>query len=356
MSWRGAAMKVGIVGLPCTGKTTVFNALTDSLAEVSVFQGGRRDPNLAVVKVPDPRLDFLAAMYRPDKVTAAQVQYVDVGGSVGTREGSDASTEDLLRLLRPVDALVHVVRNFSRAGEPPMPQRDLEAFESELILADLITVERRLERLEKDSQKGKKGDPGELDLLSRAKSLLDKGHALRARSEIAQASLLKGYALLSAKPCIVVLNSGDDAELGATALDLPEGAAFVELKGQLEMELAQLGAEEAGAFREDLGLTEPAVSRLIRECYQLLGLISFFTVGEDEVRAWTIRRDTPAQKAAGAIHSDMDKGFIRAEVVAYDDLAAAGSYAGAQKAGKVRLEGKEYTVKDGDVVNVRFNL
>ncbi len=348
-------MEIGIVGLPGCGKTTIFNALTGSEAETSAYSGSRKAPNIAQIRVPDERLDVLARMYRPRKTTPAVIQYVDIGGGLASQEKKD-SMDEILRLLRPADALVHVVRCFELAGQAPAPQSDLDEFESELILTDLMIVEKRLERLEKEVKKGKKGDPRELELLQKAQRLLDAGKALRSDKEITSAPELKGYAFLSAKPCIVVLNLGEDDEPGNLEISLPEGASAVELKGSLEMELAQLDEEEAEAFRKDMGLPEPATYRLIKESYKLLGLISFFTVGEDEVKAWTIKKGTHAQKAAGAIHSDIQKGFIRAEVVAFDDLAEAGSHQAAQKAGRVRLEGKEYEVQDGDVINFRFNV
>jgi GTP-binding protein YchF len=349
-------MKIGIVGISGSGKTTIFNALTGNVAEVSAYQKGKKDPNLAVVRVPDSRLDRLSSMYNPKKTTHAQVQYVDIGGTVSAREGMESSMDELLKLLHPVDALVHVVRNFDRSGEPPRPQEDLDALESELILTDLIILEKKIERLEKEITKAGKGNPEELELLKKAREIMERGKALRGYPEIAQSPILKGYAFLSAKPCIVVLNTGDEVELGTTELQIPNAIVLVELKGRLEMELAQLSPEEAELFREDMGLEEPAIFRLIKESYQLLGLISLFTVGKDEVRAWPIRQDTPAQRAAGAIHSDMEKGFIRAEVVSYDDLMACGNHSAAQKAGKVRLEGKNYLVQDGDIVDIRFNV
>ncbi len=348
-------MEIGIVGLSGSGKTTIFNALTGSEAEVSGFSGAKKDPNIAQVKVPDERLDVLSSMYKPKKTTPAIIQYVDLGGGLSAKEEKD-SLESILRLLRPCDALVHVVRCFEFAGQAPDPQADFENFEAELILTDQVIVERRLERMEKELKKGKKGNPREFELLKRAYALLDQGRALREDEEIREAPELKGYTFLSAKPCIVVLNLGEEVEPGSVDLSLPEGMPLVKIKGSLEMELSQLDSEEAELFRKDMGIEEPATHMLIRESYRLLGLISFFTVGEDEVKAWTIVKGTPAQKAAGRIHSDIERGFIRAEVVAFDDLIAAGSYQAAQKAGKVRLEGKEYVVQDGDVINFRFNV
>ncbi len=349
-------MEIGIVGLPASGKTTIFNALTGSEAEVSAFKGGRKDPNLAVVQVPDRRLFALSDMYEPKKTTPAQVRYVDIGGTVSARDDGESSMDELLRLLRPVDALINVVRNFEFAGEAPTPQEDFDALESELVFTDLMTVEKRIEKLEKEITKAKRGNPQELELLKKAHKILDSGRALRAFRDIASDPLLRGYAFLSAKPCIVVLNSDDDAVPGSCPLKLPEGVTMLEIKGRIEMELAQLSEEDASLFREEMKLVEPATNILIRKSYEFLGLISMFTVGPDEVKAWTLRKNTPAPKAAGVIHSDIEKGFIRAEVVSYDHLMEAGSHAAAQKAGHVRLEGKDYIVEDGDIINFRFNV
>ncbi len=348
-------MEIGIVGLPGAGKTTIFNALTGSEAEVSAYSGGKKDPNIAQVKVPDERLVKLSKMYNPKKTSPAIIQYVDLGGSLSAKDEKD-SMDAILRLLRPCDALVHVVRCFDIAGQSPDPQGDFENFETELLLTDQMIVERRLEKMEKELKKGKKGNPKEFELLKKAYQLLDSGRALRENEEIRNAPELKGYTFLSAKPCIVVLNLAEDQESGSVELDLPLGVVAVSIKGALEMELSQLSEDEAELFRKDMGIEKPATHVLIKESYSLLGLISFFTVGEDEVKAWTIKRGTVAQKAAGRIHSDIERGFIRAEVVAFEDLIAAGSYQAAQKAGKVRLEGKDYIVQDGDVINFRFNV
>lgn len=349
-------MKIGIVGLPGSGKTTVFNALTGQKAQISGYSGRKREPNLAVVPVPDERLDALAARYNPKKVTPARITYVDVAGEVSAREEKGSAIEETLRHLRPADALLIVLRNFMRPGEPADPKADLEALEAEFALTDLISVEKRLERLEKDASKGKRSDPKEIELLRRARDYLNNNIPLRSDPEIAHSPLLKGYAFLSAKPCIAVINSGDDAVLGTVSLALPADVPAVEIKGRIEMELAQLSPEEAEIFRQDFALDAPATIRLIQESYRLLGLISFFTVGEDEVRAWTVAAGTPAQKAAGVIHSDIEKGFIRAEVISCEDLLTCRTYADAQRAGKVRLEGKDYLVRDGDVINFRFNV
>ena len=350
-------MKIGIVGLPGAGKTTIFNALTGNAADTSAYSTGSKEPNLAVVKVPDDRLETLSKMYNPKKTTHAQVEYVDVAGTVSVKEHEQkGSLDKFLTLLRPVDAILHVVRGFELHGTQPTPQQDIDNFEAELVLADLIIAEKRLERLEKEVKKGKKGDPRELELLEQAVDILNQGKPLRPYPELANAPELKGYAFLSAKPCIAVLNIGDDTDYGEHKITPPENVPLLEIKGRLEMELSELSEEEAEEFRKDLNISEPATFQLIRTSHQLLGLISFFTVGEDEVRAWNIKKGTIAQKAAGVIHTDIERGFIRAEVVAYDDLIEAGNYANAQKAGKVRLEGKEYIVQDGDIINFRFNV
>ncbi len=347
-------LKIGIVGLPLSGKSTVFSALTGNLG-VSSQGKGRHEPNLAVVEVPDPRVEELSGIYNPKKTTPAQVHYLDLAEGAAAHEGSkEKEMEYLIHHLNSVNALVHVVRNFNRAGEPPQPQQDFEAFEEELILADLMMVEKRIDRLSREITKGKKGDPAELDLLKQAKEVLDSNRALR-EEELVHAPQLKGYAFLSAKPCIVVLNS-DETGSGVHSMELPPGVPLVEVHAKLEEEILELPPEEARGFREEMGITEPAIHRIIRESYALLDLISFFTVGEDEVRAWTIRRGTTAQKAAGVIHSDIEKGFIRAEVLSYRDHMEYGTFKAAQKAGKVRLEGKEYPVQDGDIMSFRFNL
>ncbi len=348
-------MEIGIVGLPSSGKTTIFNALTGSEAEVTAFSGGKKSPNIAQVRIPDHRLEKLSAMYNPQKTSPAIIQYVDLGGGLSAQDEKE-SLDGILRLLRPCDALVHVVRCFEFAGQAPNPQADFDNFEAELMLTDQMIVERRLERLEKELKKGKKGNPKEFELLKRAYEILEAGRALREDDEIRNAPELKGYTFLSAKPCIVVLNLGEDDVQEKVEVSLPPEVVSVKIKGSLEMELSQLDNEEAELFRQDMGIEEPATHMLIRESYDLLGLISFFTVGEDEVKAWTIQKGTVAQKAAGRIHSDIERGFIRAEVVSFQDLMEAGSYQAAQKAGKVRLEGKDYVVQDGDVINFRFNV
>jgi len=348
-------MKLAIIGLPGSGKTTLFNALTRGHAAISA--GGRsREANIGVVNVPDGRVDLLSTMYEPQKTIYAHVEYVDVGGFDSSGEKDKPLDEKLWTLVRPADAIVLVARNFERGGFAPAAWSDIEKVESELILADLIVVEKRLARIEEDKKRGKKINEEEHNLLSRCLTALEEEKPLRALGEAASSSLLKGFALLSAKPILWVINNGEKYTKVEIS-EAPPHTMVAEVSGQIEMELAQLSPEEAEVFRGGLEVdAEPALQRIIRYSYALLGLISFFTVGKDEVRAWTITKGTPARKAAGVIHSDIEKGFIRAEVLAYDDLVEHGSYAQAQKKGLARLEGRDYIVQDGDIINFRFNV
>ena len=347
------ALKIGIVGLPLSGKSTVFSAITGSLG-VSSSQKGRHEPNMAMVQVPDPRVAELSKIYNPKKTTYAQVQYIDLAEGMSAQGGSkEKELEYLIHHLNEVKALAHVVRNFSYGGEPPDPERDFEAFEEELILADLMMVEKRIDRLSREITKGKKGDPKELELLKKVKDILDSQRPLRGW-ELLTEPQLRGYSFLSGKPCLVVLNSGEDSL--SQEIKLPNNVPVVKVQAKLEAEILELPPQEAESFREELGIEEPATYRLIRESYALLDLISFFTVGEDEVRAWTIKRGTTADKAAGVIHSDIERGFIRAEVLSYQDHMEYGTFKNAQKAGKVRLEGRDYVVQDGDIISFRFNV
>ena len=358
-------MKVGIIGLPSSGKSTLFQLLTGAAAPPP---GGRAEARLGVARVPDPRVDALAEMYRPKKKTPATVEYVDVPG---VAKGEGSALVDL-PALRGVDALVHVVRSFASetVAHPDGsvdPLRDAKMLELELILADLGMVERRLERLDANIKKANRPD----DVAERAVFLKLKA-ALESEKPLRQVELgdderkrLRSYSFLSEKPLVLVVNMGEDevrdaastlARSGLAAFASAPGMAVCPVSAPIEAEMAQLSADDARAFREDLHLEEPGLDRVIRSSYALLGLISFLTAGEDECRAWTIRTGTRAQAAAGAIHSDIERGFIRAEVVAFADLMAAGSLAAARERATLRLEGKDYVVQDGDVINFRFNV
>lgn len=356
-------MRIGLFGFPQTGKSTLFTLMTGAAIPA---HGGRGEVPVGVAKVPDPRLWRLSSMYKPKKTIPATVEYVDLGG---VKKGEAAETLPL-EALRSVDALAHVVRGFRDDAVPHAegkvdPARDASTMETELLLADHTIAERRLEKLELNLKKmNKDEDRKELELLRRCLEALEREQPLR-NLELAEEEekRLRGYTFLTLKPLLLIVNA-DEADAsrlkeGAAAFGL-EGMAtrphteVVALSARIEAEIGQLEQADAAAFMADLGIAEPALDRCIRASYHLLGRISFFTVGDDECRAWTLRRGTPARKAAGVIHSDIERGFIRAEVVAYDDLVAAGSWAACRDKGTLRLEGKDYIFQDGDVTNFRF--
>ncbi len=356
-------MQIGIVGLAKAGKTTLFNLLTGSAVATDKFAPSS-EPHLATATVPDRRLAALRDLYRPRRYVPATVDYLDIPG---IRSGEAAAGLDYARL-REVDALAHVVRAFE---DPEIlhpegsvgPARDVEALDVELVLADLLLVERRLERLRDAAKRGLDADEkAERELLAgTVLPALESERPVRALELPADSEKrLRGYQLLSGKPLLVVVNV-DEARLGSAADLVAEigarpATAAIEMSAPVEEEISRLPAAEQGEFLADLGLDRPSVERVLRAGYELLGLISFFTVGEDEVRAWTLRRGDTARQAARAIHSDIARGFIRAEVVPWDELLARGSMAACREAGTLRLEGKEYPVADGEVVHFRFNV
>ena len=347
-------MKLGIVGLGRSGKTTIFNALTRRTGE-SVPPGGQMVPALGVVSVPDPRVDWLSEHYHPKKTTYAQVTYMDLQGMPGVVENKQEYMAHLLVHMRPMDALLMVVRNFedSVLGTADIA-RDFRELEDEFLIADLATVEKRLEKLDMEQKRGKKTAGPERELLDACAEILNAEKPLRSNPELAGAPELRGFTFLSGKPLLVIVNNSDeDDALPDVSFGLAESMV---VRGKLEMEMAQLPESEAAVFREDFGIKESALDRVIQQSFALLRQICFFTVGEDEVKAWTILRDLPAQESAGAVHSDIQRGFIRAEVVAYEDLRRCGDHAAARKQGLVRLEGKTYPVQDGDIINFRFNI
>jgi GTP-binding protein YchF len=359
-------MKMAIIGLGNSGKTTVFNALTRGTVETTAYSSGQLEPNLATVKVPDQRLTVLAEMFNPRKTTPADVQYVDIGGmSSGANEGGGLPPA-LLNYIGGADALLHVVRAFKDETVPHPdgtvdPKRDIESVDLELTFSDLGIIERRLQRLTaeitKMSSKDRELRIAERDALVRLQSALEAGTPIRdVELSDEEDKLLRGYQFLTAKPLLLVINVGetDIRTSSNTYTDLH--MEVVVLAGKIEAELAQLDDEDSQVFMEDLGIVAPARDRVIASSYRLLGLMSFLTTGADEVRAWTIRQNTIAVEAAGAIHTDIQRGFIRAEIVAFDDLIRAGSMADAKKQGTVRMEGKTYIVKDGDICHFLFNV
>jgi GTP-binding protein YchF len=352
-------MKLGIIGLPQSGKTTLFNALTRNNTPTTA-SAGRIEIHTAVVDVPDPRVDRLSGMFKPKKTIYAKVTYADIAGLEAGSAKSGISGQ-LLNQLAQMDGFIHVVRCFADENVPHPsgsvnPQRDVEAMESELLLNDLIAVERKLERLVEERKKGgtdKTINARQTELFERLHKTLSENKPLRGMEFNAEEQKeLASFGLLSRKPILIAFNLGE----GQSAPAFEAGHASVALQGKLEMEIAQLSPEDADVFMKEYGIEEPSLNRMIRLSYDLLRQQSFFTVGEDEVRAWTVQRGASAQEAAGAIHTDLQKGFIRAEVVAYDDLASLGSMNEAKAKGKLRLEGKEYPVKDGDIVHIRFNI
>jgi GTP-binding protein YchF len=363
-------LHAALIGFGQTGKTTLFQLMT-SAREAARAAHGKAEATIGISKVPDDRLDRLTAMYNPRKRVPATIEFSDLATPV--RAGSAQALVDVAAY-KNADALVHVLRAFDDPAVPHPsgsidPSRDAQAMEDELILADLGLAERRLERLEKDLKKGKSADlERERDVLSLCRAALEEGRPLRSLDlQGDDLKRLRGFQFLSAKPLLVVINL-DEARLSAGAASIDQAAnaagltaflaraatAAVAVCAKIELEIAQLEPADAAAFLADLGLKESGLDRVIRASYDLLGYISFFTVGEDECRAWSIPRGISAQLAAGEIHSDIARGFIRAEVVSYDALTTRGSMAVCRDHGEVRLEGKEYVVQDGDIINFRF--
>jgi GTP-binding protein YchF len=354
-------MRLGIIGLPQSGKTTLFNALTRATQPVGIT--GKMEIHTAVVDVPDPRVDKLSEMFKPKKTIYAKVTYVDIAGLDGSA-GKAGISGALLNQLTQLDGFIHVVRVFEDPNVPHVngsvdPLRDIAAMDGEFILNDLIAAERKLERLAEERKKGAGRDKDtierEIVLFTRLHESLSQETPLRdVPIDEHEDRMLSGFGFLSRKPVLIVLNHSE----GQTppAIEYPhQHSKVVALQGKLEMEIAQLAPEEAQMFLEEYGIEEPSLNRMIRFSYDLIGLQSFFTAGDDECRAWTVRKGATAPEAAGEIHTDLQKGFIRAEVVSYDDLMALGGMNEAKAKGKLRLEGKEYIVQDGDILNIRHS-
>jgi len=356
-------MRLGIIGLPQSGKTTVFNALTRGSVPTGAVSG-KMEVHTGVVDVPDGRVDKLSAMFNPKKTIYAKVTYADIAGLDGSA-GKTGIAGTLLNQLTQMDGFIHVIRCFEDEAVPHPngsvdALRDLNIMDSEFVLNDLISVERKLERLGEEKRKGAGRDKGlverEIELFTRLHAALGEETPLRdVPINAEEDKLLSGFGFLSRKPVLIVFNLAE----GQAAPEFSYAHAhsqWVALQGKLEMDLAQLPADEAALFLAEYQIEEPSLYRVIRLSYDLLGLQSFFTVGPDEVRAWTVRRGAFAPEAAGEIHTDLQKGFIRAEVIHYDDLMTLGGMNEAKAKGKLRLEGKEYPVKDGDILNIRFSL
>jgi GTP-binding protein YchF len=341
-------MKLGIIGLPRSGKSTLFDALTKNRVGAE-HKGVDR---IAVIRVPDGRLDALSQMYQPKKTTYAQVEYFLPGYTKDSLKD-----QSIWVSVRDCDALLHVVRNHATYGfEKQSPSQDFIKLDQEFILSDLVVAEKRLERLELDRQRGNKIDNEELALLAECRQTLENEIPLRKKAELASARKLRGFTFLSAKPVLVLFNNEDDDDGLPDAEAVSSQEACLVVRGKLEQELAQMPPGEAAEFLSEFNIPASAMDRVIRQSYALLELISFFTVIRNEVRAWTVKRATPALEAADVIHSDLKRGFIRAEVISFQDLMDAGSYAEAKKRGTVRLEGKTYEVQDGDIIQFRFNV
>lgn len=364
-------LSCGVVGLPNVGKSTLFNAITQAGAESANYPFCTIDPNVGVVEVPDQRLDKLVELVKPNNIVPTAFEFVDIAGLVAGASKGEGLGNKFLAHIREVDAIVHVVRcfqdeNITHVSGKVDPLSDIQTINLELILADIDSVDRRIERSRKNLKSGDKKVAQEVEILERVKEALYNDQPARSiELSVDELALIKDLHLLTMKPVLYAANvsesevaSAEDNEYVKIVREFAakENAEVVPISAKVESEIAELEGEDKEMFLEELGLTESGLNRLIRAAYKLLGLYTYFTAGVQEVRAWTIRKGMKAPQAAGVIHTDFERGFIRAEVVSYEDLAAAGSMNVARERGQLRLEGKEYVVKDGDVMHFRFNV
>jgi hypothetical protein len=365
-------MKLGIVGLPNVGKSTLFNAITEAGAECANYPFCTIEPNVGVVTVPDARLEILAKMYHPEKVTPATIEFLDIAGLVKGASKGEGLGNKFLSHIREVDAILQVVRCFEEGNIVHVegsidPIRDVEIINMELIFADLETVEKRMDKTRNMAKSGEKKYLAELEVFEKIKSGLEEGRPVRALSFNKEEKIIVDQLfLLTQKPVIYVANISENDLMAGTAENqwvkelksyaAKENAEVMLISATIEEEIAQLDEEDKRIFLSDLGLAESGLDRLVKASYKLLGLISFLTAGPQEVRAWTIKEGTKAPQAAGKIHTDFERGFIKAEIIGYEELMACGSYTIAKEKGLVRLEGKDYIMKDGDVTIFRFNV
>jgi len=359
-------VNIGIIGLEKSGKTTIYNGITGSRVSLDAYSQGRTEPNIAVIDVPDPRVVVLSRMYNPKKTTFSKIEFMDFAGLKSSDTGKGLFSSKSMEVIKNCDALVLVLRNFkdqvldASLGLPD-PAKDLETIQSELVLSDLVILEKRLERIASDIKRGKSNSAllKEQKVLEKINDTLMQGNSIGSLMlNPEEKKLISGFRFLSLKPLFVILNSdeqsyGSHSELVDT---INQYAQVIEFSGKFEMELSSLEPEDAEEFMKDMGISESARIRLINFAYNLLGYMSFYTVGEDEVRAWTIKKGDTALDAAGVIHSDLARGFIRAECFSYDSLIELSNIEAVKKSGKWRLEGKEYKVRDGDILSIRFSV
>ncbi|MDA3812681.1 MAG: DUF933 domain-containing protein [Candidatus Cloacimonetes bacterium] len=356
-------MKIGLIGLQNSGKTTIFNTLTGLEADVTSYSSQKIEPNQGIVQVEDERVEKLTEMYKPKKTIFATIEYIDFVGLTGKRDKIDAFSGSGMGLVKTADALALVVRNFNdpTTGDSPDPFSDLDSIESDMVISDLIIAEKRLEKVELSKKRGIKDSSLQIEekaLLKIIEHLEDSNPIRSLDLPSDEEKAVRGFQFLTQKPLLVVLNSDEDnfGNNDAVISEIQKSLKVIEFAGTFEMELNKLDEEEAVDFMEDMNINESARNRLTKFSYELLGYCSFFTVGEDEVRAWTITKGDDAVEAAGKIHSDLARGFIRAECFSYDNLMQCGSEKIVREKGLFRLEGKKYIVQDGDILNIRFSV